>query len=160
MFAAPDRNISSNERRKGNKMLKNLLSNRIEYMYCINCQHDDMILEDVSGKKFHVYFQTFHGKAKPIECLGPFAYSEPPSKTEEMTVLYSNMSEEIDRQYFSEVLEPREQAEETDIQQLAKQIEIYLSAEEQRIDYAKYSFSFRLGNQAETNYPPRNFRSI
>jgi hypothetical protein len=76
-------------------MLNNLLSNRVEYMYCINCQHNDMILEDVSGKKFHVYYQTFHSKAKPVECLGPFAHNEPPQE-------YQPLIEEIDIEQLAE----------------------------------------------------------
>lgn len=101
-------------------MFSNLLDGKLEHLYCINCGIEDFILTTKQGKQFHVYYQSFNSSAKPIECHGPFTSTKPPSMIEIMVTLYSNMSEAIDKEAFVEVLEPREQAEETDIEQLAQ----------------------------------------
>lgn len=71
------------------------LSSYTAVMFCINCQHEDFVLTTIEGKQFHVYYQSFNRKAKPVECFGPFAYSMPPTVAELDYVAFMNIQENV-----------------------------------------------------------------
>lgn len=97
------------------------LSDRCEFMYCIDCGRNDMVLTATNGTKFHYYGAVRENVIEAVECHGPFAYSDPPEKHEEMMTLYSNMGEQEERELFGGVFEPANPYfEQTDIEQLAQ----------------------------------------
>lgn len=59
------------------------LTERTEYLFCIECGRNDFVHQSIDGRKFHVNYVTyddventsFVGEA--VECFGPFAHSEP-----------------------------------------------------------------------------------